>query len=184
VVEVEPVQVIMQDNTSSDPKVGEKRPRTEDEMDVQQAVSAQGPSASKQETLPTGPQMSGGVPNGAMQSNSASQMVEDGYDALYIGDLQWVRSDLFGVKHTLMPFSGQRTRICARWLSVSASLLITKTSPSRNTRSTAKAKGMFSQKKSSFLPCVYIYIYAVRIAYVECGSPANAAVVKEWFDSK
>jgi hypothetical protein len=103
VVEVEPVQV-MQDNTSSDPKVGEKRPRPEDEMDVQPVVPAQGPSANKQETLPTGPRMSGGVPNGAMQSNSASQMVEDGYDALYIGDLQWVRSDLVWVKHTLIPF--------------------------------------------------------------------------------
>ena len=102
-VEVEPVQV-MQDNTSSDPKVGEKRPRPEDEMDVQPVVPAQGPSVNKQETLPTGPRMSGGVPNGAMQSNSASQMVEDGYDALYIGDLQWVRSDLVWVKHTLIPF--------------------------------------------------------------------------------
>jgi hypothetical protein len=28
------------------------------------------------------------------------------------------------------------------------------------------------------------YIYAVSIAYVECGSPANAAVIKEWFDNK
>ena len=26
-------------------------------------------------------------------------------------------------------------------------------------------------------------LYAHSIAYVECGSPANAAAVKEWFDN-
>ena len=28
------------------------------------------------------------------------------------------------------------------------------------------------------------HVYARSIAYVECGSTANAAVIKEWFDNK
>jgi hypothetical protein len=93
--EGEAVQVM---HEAFDPKVGEKRPREEDESDAQ-AVPLQSPLV-KQET-PTGPRMtsgavaSSGLPNGAMQSNSAlshGQMVEDGYNALYIGDLQWVSS--------------------------------------------------------------------------------------------
>jgi hypothetical protein len=51
----------------------------------------------KQE-LPTGPRIpsgppAGGIPNGTMQSNGAmsqGQVIEDGFDSLYIGDLQWV----------------------------------------------------------------------------------------------
>ena len=92
--EVEAVQVMQE---AFDPKVGEKRPRQEDESDTQ-AIPVQSPSV-KQDP-PTGPRIPSGavannsVPNGAMQSNSAlshGQMIEDGYDALYIGDLQWVR---------------------------------------------------------------------------------------------
>ena len=84
-----------------DPKVGEKRPRQEDESDAQ-SIPVQSPLV-KQDThtgqrTTSGAVASSGVPNGAMQSNSAlsqGQMIEDGYDALYIGDLQWVRSYLF-----------------------------------------------------------------------------------------
>jgi hypothetical protein len=28
------------------------------------------------------------------------------------------------------------------------------------------------------------YIYALSIAYVECGSPTNASIIKDWFDTK
>ena len=80
-----------------DPRVGEKRPREEDDSEAQEPVPVQ--SYMVKQELPTGPRMpsgptaSSGMPNGAMQSNSAmsqGQVMEDGFDSLYIGDLQWV----------------------------------------------------------------------------------------------
>jgi hypothetical protein len=117
------VQVIQE---TFDPRVGEKRPREEDDlaqapMPIQSYVVKQEPPTGPR--LSSGPAAGGDVPNGAMQSNSAmsqSQMIEDGYDSLYIGDLQWVRNYLASqdvyANHLLlcMAFSGQRTRICAR----------------------------------------------------------------------
>ena len=81
-----------------DPSVGEKRPREEDESEEAQAPLPVQSYMVKQD-LPTGPRISSGppssgIPNGAMQSNSAisqGQVIEDGFDSLYIGDLQWVR---------------------------------------------------------------------------------------------
>jgi len=93
--EIEAVQVMQE---TVDPRVGEKRPREEDESDAQVAPVPLQSFVVKQE-LPTGPRIPSGpaagndMSNGTMQSNSAmsqSQMIEDGYDALYIGDLQWV----------------------------------------------------------------------------------------------
>jgi hypothetical protein len=112
---------------TSDPRVGEKRPREEDESDAQALPLPIQSYIVKQEP-PTGPRMSSGpgvgsdIPNGTMQSNSAmsqSQMIEDGYDSLYIGDLQWVRNffaseEVYADHPLYMTFSGQRTRICAR----------------------------------------------------------------------
>jgi hypothetical protein len=108
-----------------DPRVGEKRPREEDEsaqappMPIQSYVVKQEPPTGPR--MPSGPAAGIDVPNGTMQSNSAmgqSQIIEDGYDSLYIGDLQWVRNYLAvqGVHadHLCMVFSGQRTRIYAR----------------------------------------------------------------------
>jgi hypothetical protein len=80
-----------------DPRVGEKRPREEDDSEAQEPVPVQ--SYMVKQELPTGPRMPSGptavsgMPNGAMQSNSAisqGQVMEDGFDSLYIGDLQWV----------------------------------------------------------------------------------------------
>jgi hypothetical protein len=77
--------------------VGDKRPREEDESEAQAPLPVQ--SYQSKQDVPTGPRISsgppvgGGIPNGAMQSNSAisqGQVVEDGFDSLYIGDLQWV----------------------------------------------------------------------------------------------
>jgi hypothetical protein len=31
-------------------------------------------------------------------------------------------------------------------------------------------------------PFLWITLYARSIAYIECGSPANAAAIKKWFD--
>ena len=85
---------------TSYPRVGEKRPREEDESDIQAPPVPIQSYVVKQEP-PTGPRMSSGpisgsdVPNETMQSNSAmsqGQMVEDGYESLYVGDLQWVRN--------------------------------------------------------------------------------------------
>lgn len=83
---------------SFDPRVGDKRPREEDESEAQAPIPVQSYQV-KQEVptgprIPSGPTVGGGIPNGAMQSNSAmsqGQVIEDGYDSLYIGDLQWVR---------------------------------------------------------------------------------------------
>jgi hypothetical protein len=33
-------------------------------------------------------------------------------------------------------------------------------------------------------PYLRLTLHERSIAYVECGSPANAAVIKEWFDNK
>lgn len=107
-----------------EPKVGEKRPREDDESDPQ-ATLVQSPPI-KQEPpigsrIPSSPAVGSGVPNGAMQSNSAinqDHMMEDGYDALYIGDLQWVCSEHISGAHILIIsslFSGQQTRIYERW---------------------------------------------------------------------
>ena len=95
---------------TSDPRVGEKRPREEDESDAQGPPLPIQSYVVKQEP-PTGPRMSSGpvvgndIPNGAMQSNSAmsqSPMIEDGYDSLYIGDLQWVRITSLRRKYMLI----------------------------------------------------------------------------------
>ena len=79
--------------------MGDKRPREEDDADtqappapVQSYVTKQDPPTGPR--IPSGPAMSSGIPNGVMQSNSAvsqsQTLIEDGYDSLYIGDLQWV----------------------------------------------------------------------------------------------
>ena len=93
-MEVEGIQVAQD---TFDPRVGDKRPREEDESEAQAPIPVQ--SYQVKQEVPTGPPLSsgppagGGIPNGAMQSNSATsqgQGIEDGFDSLYIGDLQWV----------------------------------------------------------------------------------------------
>jgi hypothetical protein len=93
-MELEGVEVAQE---TFDPRVGDKRPREEDESEAQAPVPVQ--SYMVKQELPTGPRISSGpaagsgMPNGAMQSNSAlsqGQLIEDGFDSLYIGDLQWV----------------------------------------------------------------------------------------------
>jgi len=44
----------------------------------------------------------------------------------------------------------------------------------------AKVKGALSR----YPPFPTLTLYARSIAYVECGSPANAAAMKVWFDNK
>lgn len=44
-----------------------------------------------------------------------------------------------------------------------------------------KAKGMCT---SVVLSSLKSQMYAYSIAYVECGSTANAAAMKDWFDNK
>jgi hypothetical protein len=92
-VEVEGMQVAQE---TFDPRIGDKRPREEDESEAQAPMPVQ--TYMVKQDLPTGPRIpsgpaSSGIPNGAMQSNSAmgqGQAIEDGFDSLYIGDLQWV----------------------------------------------------------------------------------------------
>ena len=69
-------------------------------------------------------------------------------------------------------------RICARSLWESVCLLIIRTSRFRSTKSTAKVKGTFYD---SIL--LWMTLNARSIAYIECGSPANAAAMKKWFDN-
>lgn len=186
---IEAVQVMQE---TVDPRVGDKRPREEDESDTQVPPVPLQSYVVKQEP-PTGPRISSGpagsdMSNGTMQSNSAmsqSQMIEDGYDSLYIGDLQWVRSysalwKVYADRLFMGPPSGRRMRTCARWPLALAYPLTTKTSRSQNTRSTARVKGALSRHA----PFPTLTLYARSIAYVECGSPTNAAAIKEWFDNK
>ena len=63
---------------------------------------------------------------------------------------------------------------------MSAYPLTIRTSRSRSTKSTAKVKGTLLQHY--FL--LRMIMYAGSIAYVECGTPANAVAVKNWFDNK
>src|SRR6266702_2297073 len=92
------LEAVQTDLEPFDPKVGEKRPREDDESDPQAAPVQSPPPREEPPIGPritSGPAVGRGVPNGAMQSNSAvsqGQMMEDGYDSLYIGDLQWVCS--------------------------------------------------------------------------------------------
>jgi len=71
-------------------------------------------------------------------------------------------------------------RICARWRSALAYPLTIKKSHSQNIRLTERVKGTLSL----YISFLRLTLYARSIAYVECGSPANAAVIKEWFDNK
>lgn len=43
----------------------------------------------------------------------------------------------------------------------------------------AKVKGTLYD----FIPFLWMTLNARSIAYIECGSPANAAAMKKWFDN-
>jgi hypothetical protein len=96
----EPVETI---TTAVEPSTGEKRPRTDEEEDEPKSLPAQNlPPASRPQSGQQGQVRTEGTPNGMNGSYNAvvqnSGQVGGGvdpsmmsYDALYIGDLQWVR---------------------------------------------------------------------------------------------
>ena len=171
--------------------VGEKRQREEDETDDRNNGnrSTHDESKSQQDHHPQNgaphyshdnssgtPGSTNGTPGGNVSGGNAN------LDALYIGDLQWVRSPSFYGNRSshICASSGPPMKTCDKWPSNWASISTTRISPSQSIRSTGRARGeshicaIFFLHSSSF----------VSIAYVECHSYENALAIKNWFDNK
>lgn len=96
----EPVETVM---TAIEASTGEKRSRSDEEEEEMKPSPAQNlPQASRAQPIQQGPVRTEGDPNGV--NGSYNTVVQNGgqmgggmdpsmmgYDALYIGDLQWVR---------------------------------------------------------------------------------------------
>ncbi|KAI0787904.1 hypothetical protein C8Q74DRAFT_1254731 [Fomes fomentarius] len=88
--------------TTHSPVVGEKRLRDEDDSDQQRDApsgSAQPNSNSESSPTPAPSAQTGGAYNGGQANGSAGAGAGGGgqYDALYIGDLQWVCTFVFSL---------------------------------------------------------------------------------------
>jgi hypothetical protein len=92
--------------------------------------------------------------NGTATHNTGAVLsgVSSGHDALYVGDLQWVRCLIVPLQLRLYSeivvfcvhvCSGPRTKICVRWHITLALQLSSRTLHSLSTRSTGRAKGKF-----------------------------------------
>jgi hypothetical protein len=92
-VEEEPVQIV---TTNVEPVAGDKRPREDDGFDDKSPIAPQIPRITQTMGQSSEPDVklnghSTGIvaPSGQMNNGEDAQMA--GQDALYIGDLQWVR---------------------------------------------------------------------------------------------
>jgi hypothetical protein len=99
-VKEEPVETV---TTAVEPSTGEKRPRSDEQEEETKPPPAQNSSqASRAQSVQQGPVWTEGVSNGINGSYNAvaqnggqvgggADLSMMGYNALYIGDLQWVR---------------------------------------------------------------------------------------------
>lgn len=149
------------DDAATSPAVGDKRQREDDEHDEQQNKQPPPapvdvklePESRIQTSMTRSPSSSGGhlaangnAGVGAPMGNTSG--ANQGFDALYIGDLQWVRLVRASMPYVVADtrirahiFSGRQTKICVRlqenWVSIST----IRTSHSRSTKSMGRAKG-------------------------------------------
>lgn len=141
----EPVEAV---STPVEPLTGEKRPRPDEDEETKQNTSPTEPSRAhsatsnpiatqashpKSDMTASDVAMNGSYHSGGGHGGSGNvdpSMM--GYDALYIGDLQWVRSlscqlvfaraicsepfFLFVLDAHALFYSGRRTRTCVKWL--------------------------------------------------------------------
>lgn len=138
---------------SHEPLVGEKRPREEDSQD-EQRPSREPPQAAltfgNQSAQDVATFINGAEGQQAMDVGSGINPADnpEGHDALYIGDLQWVRWSFVSpcvllLNPAFVLFSGLQMMIFVKLRSALELLLTTKISPSPNIKLTAKVKGEF-----------------------------------------
>ncbi len=188
------------EQASSTPSVGEKRPREEDEPEDQSnsnfPIKHETRGESETQSFDTAVNGSVGgmnaLTNGVAGVGNAAGANTGQFDALYIGDLQWVRLlcrlplyMYINLKSRVffLPDSGRLMKMFVKLQQNTESTWTTKILRFRNIRSTAKAKGkscIHGRGNSGLTSSLLV----VSIAYIECHNADNATVLKNWFDNK